>query len=712
MFRTLADLVYRRSWRIVIAAVVISAISGVFGGGVASLLRSGGFDDPGSQSIAALNQIERASGVDPYQGLVALIRTGQAVSSPATRAEVERVASTIRQDRAVGRVLTVYDTHNPAMVSLDRKSTYIVAQFKPATDTQLDNAVNRIKDRLSSDPHVLLGGGRVAGTEVAGLVGQDLARAELLAFPILFVLLLLVFRGLLAAFFPIVMGGLTIICAFLGLRLVNEGLWLSVFALNLVTGMGLGLSIDYSLLILSRYREELARVGPGREALQRTLSTAGRTVLFSSLTVTASLASLLVFPQRFLVSMGVGGILVTLIAATVALFVLPAVLNLLGPRVNALAPARWQQAAPPDRRGAWYYFSHFVMRYAAPIAAVTAILLIVLGLPFLRINFTSVDATVLPKSESARQVSDALQTQFPPNRTSPIIIAIQAPPGSATAAALTRYEASIRALPGVATVRPPLVVGDNTWEVDVISRASVYAGSSQTLVRDIRSLPAPFPVKVGGDTAAFVDQKATLAAHLPIALAIVALVTLVMLFLVTGSVVLPVKSLVMSLLTLSATFGLLVLIFQDGRLEGLLRYSGQGALESTQPILLFAIAFGLSTDYAVFLLSRIKEVHDSGVENTEAVALGLERTGRVVTAAALLFCVAIGAFTTSRIVFIKELGLGTALAVIIDATIVRALLVPALMKLLGHWNWWAPGPLQRLQEQVRLEQPSVQQPAG
>ncbi len=470
-----------------------------------------------------------------------------------------------------------------------------------------------------------------------------------------------------------------------------------------MTGLGLGLAIDYSLFMVSRYREELARVGPGAEAIRRTLATAGRTVLFSSLTVAAALGSLLVFPQRFLYSMGIGGMMVALIAGAVALLVLPALLALLGPRVNALAPQRLQRAAETEARpaqaGPWYRLSGAVMRRPGTIAAGAALFLIALGIPFTGINFTSVDASVLPQSASARLVDDALKRDFDVRRTTPITIAAHTPLGPA----LERYLDDVRAVPGVLAVSSRSTAEDLTV-IDAIPRARALTDESQQALREIRGLDPPFEALSRGATASFVDLKQSLGDHLPAALALLMATTLAVLFLMTGSVVLPIKALLMNLLTMSAAFGVLVLIFQDGRLEGLLDYTSQGALEATQPIFLFAVAFGLSTDYAVFLLARIKEARDSGLENREAVAVGLERTGRIVTAAAVLFCVAVGAFAMSEIVFIKQLGVGTALAVLIDATIVRALLVPSLMQLLGERNWWAPRPLRRLHERIRLRE--------
>jgi uncharacterized membrane protein YdfJ with MMPL/SSD domain len=697
MLHRLADIAQRRGKRIVIGAVVLAVVAGALGGNVASRLAPYGADDPASDSVKTAKSIEHATGQESEPGVVVLV-------NDRTKSKVDGVARTLASDREVGRVLTWYQTHDPTMVSKDGGSTYVVAWLKKDADD--GKTADRLTAAFKHQSGVKVGGQAVAQREANKTVQEDLARAELLALPLLFLLSLWFFRSGVAAILPPLMGGLSIVLTFLALRIASEFMSLSVFAINLVTGLGLGLAIDYSLFMISRYREETAKDGYRPEALRRTLATAGRTVLFSSLTVAAALASLLVFPQRFLYSMGVGGLVVALLSASVALVVLSSTLALLGPRVNALSPNWLRRAADTDARpaesGAWYRISRFVMRRPAPIAVLSAAFLIALGLPFWNIKFTSVDATVLPTSTEARQVDTALKTRFPKNNTAPIVVELHAPPGEQANAVATK----ISRLPGVAAIKQPRQLGTQPLSlIDVVpSNSSTVSASAQNVVHDIRALGAPVDIGVTGASASFVDLKKSIAHHLPYALGLLALTTVVVLFLFTGSVILPFKALVMNALSLSAAFGLLVLIFQDGRLEGFLSYVSQGALETTQPVVLFAVAFGLSTDYGVFLLSRIKEAKAAGASDHEAVPIGLERTGRIVTAAALLFCVAIGAFATSRIVFIKELGVGTALAVLIDATIVRALLVPSLMELLGKWNWWAPKGLRRLHRRIGLDE--------
>jgi RND superfamily putative drug exporter len=710
MFETLATVLYANRRRVLFATVLVVAIAGAFGLGVVKRLSPYSAEDPSTQSVQAKSRYQAAAGRQIDPGVIALVQTAGVRTAGAAR-RVGEVEEQLRVSRDVAGVSSYYDTHDPAMVSRDGLSTYVVAYFRPKSDSTLEKDAKRLEDRFAGRHDVKLGGAAIASAQANTQVGEDLAKAELLAFPLIFLLSLIFFRSLVASLLPPLLGGLAIVVTFFALRVVSEFTDLSVFALNLVTGLGLGLSIDYSLFMVSRYREESATRGFGLESLRRTLATSGRTILFSSLTVAAAIASLMIFPQRFLYSMGVGGALVALIAAAIALSVLPALLAVLGPRVNALAPKRLQRAADRDARplrsGFWYRLSQFVRRRPGRIAAISAATLIALGIPFFAtIKFLPVDAGVLPAGASARQVDDALRAQFAPGRTSPLEVVVGAPARSTQVSAVAER---VRALPGVSAVAPARPAGQDLSLLDVAPSAPTYSAATKQLVREVRALRAPVYLGVAGETAAFIDLEHSLATHLPLVLALLVASTLIVLFLMTGSLVLPVKAVLMNVLGLSAVFGILVLIFQDGNLQGLLSYQGRGALDATQPILLFVIGFGLATDYGVFLLSRIKEAHDGGMPNGEAVAVGLERTGRIVTAAALLFAVAIGAFTTSKLVFIKELGLGTALAVLIDASVIRALLVPSLMELLGEWNWWAPGPLRRLRARTRVDRGSGQE---
>ena len=700
MFDALARLADRRGRRVVVLAVVFFLGAGAIGAGVADRLDPYGADDPDTESVQADERLEDA-GYRPT-GVVILIE-GVDVTSSEGRERVESIAREVGSDPDVARVSGFLETGSRAFVSEDGDATYLSVSLSPTEDDEFQDAGERIADALENEPGVIVGGNAVAQAQVNEQTEEDLRTAEMLAFPFLFLLSLLFFRSLVAALLPLVIGVLAIVSTFLMLSVASELTSVSIFALNLVTGLGLGLAIDYSLFVVSRYREEIAKSGPGLEAMRRTMATAGRTVLFSCLTVAGALASLLVFPQRFLYSMGLGGSLVALIAGAIALVVLPAILALLGSRVNALAPSFLQRRAQRDATamttGFWYRLSRVVMRMPGRIAIASAALLIALGIPFLGIQFTTVDAQVLPESASAREVDNRLRADFPPFRDTPIQLAVEGDQRGVQSVADQAAE-----LPGVATVNRPERLDGGISIVEVVSSSGPLSSESEDLVDRLRELPGE--VMVTGFTADFMDLQDSLVEHLPLVLALVAAVTFVVLFLMTGSVVLPLKQLVMNFLGLSAVFGILVLIFQDGRFEGLLDYTSQGALEATQPLLLFAVVFGLSTDYGVFLLSRIKEARDRGASDSEAVAIGLERTGRIVTAAAFLFAFAIGAFVTSQMIFIKQLGLGTALAVLIDATIIRALLVPSLMELLGKWNWWAPRPLRRLHARIGLSETS------
>jgi uncharacterized membrane protein YdfJ with MMPL/SSD domain len=705
----LASLSDRHPGRILGAVGVFFVISVVFGAPVAGMLHADDpFNDHSSQSIVVKNQIAKATGELPGAQVIALVTPPGGVSAPGTRAIVENVAAELRADPTVTRTLSYYNTGSRSFLARNGSSTYVAAFFKNVSENDANNAAKRLLERVQKAPTVLLGGPAVAGQQLGSEVGKDLGKAEGLAFPILFILSLFVFRGVVAALMPLFVGGVTVVSTFLVLRIVNSFLSLSQFALNVVIGLGLGLAIDYSLFVVSRYREELAKGGTEREALHRAVGTAGRTITYSAVTVALALATLCVIPMPFLISMGLGGAITALVAVTVALVALPAMLAVLGPRINSLSPARWRRAAErtasQQQEGPWYRLSQAVMRRPVPIATACVVVLLVLGIPFTGIKFIGVDASGVPKGMSARTVDDALVSGYSSDASSQITALVKAPASAGTQVAA--LAAQVRGLPGALPAGGPATsLRGGYWTFAVLPAQRPLAASTITLVKDIRAHRNP-SVETGGTTAQFLDQKSTIFGLLPVVAIILCVLTVIVLFLMTGSVVLPLKSLLMNFLSLSAAFGILVFIFQDGHLQGLLGFQSLHAIDISQPILIFAIAFGLASDYTVFLLTRIKEARDAGHPNKEAVAIGLERTGRIVTQAALLFCVAIGAFATSSIVFIKEVGVGIAAAVIIDATIIRALLVPSLMALLGERNWWAPGPLRRLHRRIGLNEGS------
>lgn len=698
MFPRLSRLAVTHTRRVLLTTAAFFVIAGVFGGPVAGLLNADGdsFSDTGSESARAIEQIEEASGLATQPDVLVLADSDAEESLAAVRELLSRLPD-------VGRVVGGPEA-GPQFLSADGSRTYLAIIYTADADTT--HLTEQLRDELARIDGVAVGGPATAYQQVNDQVEHDLIRAELIAFPLLFLASLWVFRSAVAALLPLLVGGLTILGSLLVIRGINEVLDISIFALNLITGLGLGLAIDYSLFMVSRFREELARGLTTPEAVQRTVATAGRTVLFSAITVAGAGLALLVFPLRFLYSMGIGVTVVALMAGAVSLLVLPAIFAALQHRVNAGAPQSWQRAgaaeARADFQGFWYRLSRFVMRFRIGTAVAGTVVLLTLAAPFLGVKFTGVDATVLPDSASAKQVDTVLRDEFTGVEQSPVVVALDAPESAASA--VNSYAAELSALRDVEAVLPPRYLGSGTWQVEVLPAASTLDEKTLDLVDAVRGVDAPGDVLVGGLSADQVDQVSAIISGIPLALVILVALTFATLFMMTGSVVLPLKALLMNVLTIAATFGILVFIFQDGNFSSLLGFTSRGALESSQPVFIFAVVFGLSTDYAVFLLTRIKEARDAGAGEREAVALGLQRTGRIVTAAALLFAIALGAFATSEIVFIKELGVGVAVAVLIDATIVRALLVPSLMAMLGRANWWAPGPLRRFHDRHGLRE--------
>jgi uncharacterized membrane protein YdfJ with MMPL/SSD domain len=725
----IADQAERRPKRMLIGLGIFFVIAVALGGPVTQQLRDeGGFIDPAQESAEAADRIAAASGSTPGIRTVVLFRAGADVETdPAVKREVLRLKREIERHEDVSRVITFYDFNDSFFNTRDGESTYLAVRYKNVSQDTREIAAEDLEEELEDAPRIVFGGQATVNRELRETVEGDLRTAEAIGFPVLFIVSLFVFRSLVAALLPIFVGIVTIFSSFLVLRIIDALGTVNVFALNVVTALGLGLAIDYSLFMVSRYREELAKVGEGRppgdlygateqeqegfagskeEALRRTIFTAGRTIMFSSITVAIALLSLVVFPQPFLYSMGIGGAAAAIVAVLVSLVALPALLSVLGPRVNSLAPKRFQRAAyrsaTAEKSGPWYRLSQAIMRRPLPIALLSALLMIAVGLSFSRIDFTGVNARVVPDGLQSKQVNEEFATTFPADPSAQVNILVEAPPEAE--ARVARYARSLESLQGIGAVFPPQRLNPQFWEIDVQPWLDGLDDSTTSLVEDIRARGAPFPIQTAGETSEFIDQRESLGSRLPLAIAILAITTFVVLFIMTGSVIIPIKSVIMNLLTLSFTLGVLVLIFQDGRLEGLLNFTSFDAIDISQPILICAVAFGLSTDYAVFLLGRIAEARIHGASDNEAVAIGIERTGRIVTQAAILFCIAIGAFATSDVIFIKEVGVGTAVAVIIDSTIIRALLVPSLMAMLGKRNWWSPGPLRRLHNRIGLSE--------
>jgi uncharacterized membrane protein YdfJ with MMPL/SSD domain len=683
---SLAGVAYRHPRRMALGALLAFALAGAFGGPAAGLFKAqNAFQDPHSDSARAERLLKRLTGREISAGVLVL------VAAPAGSAAVASVASAVTREPDVATVSAPKAGRTSPLVSTDGRSSVVAVTLRSGTST--DTGVSQVRAALRGRDDVTLGGGDVAGKQVGEQALSDLGLAEALAFPLLAILAWLIFRGV-AALLPLAAGGLSVLATFAVLRAINAVVSLSVFALNLVIAVGLGLAVDYSLFLVWRFREELGRGADVQQALRITMRSTGRTVVFSALTVAVAMASLIVFPQRFLVSMGLGGAVVALVSAASALLMTPALLVLLAPHVGKTRPAA-------DGQGRWYRLARLVMRRPWLVAIATAGVLLLVASPTPGVRWSGIDATVLPTTKSARVVQDTLAREFPGLHGGQTIAVVALAP-RAPRNSLERYAARLRSLPGIASVSAPVMVGPGTWYIAAASPSDAISPAGQRVVNEIRATPAPARVLVGGSAADFADLQSSIANTIPLALAILVLVTTCVLWLMTGSVILPFKTLLMNLLTAAAATGILVFIFQHGRLTGPLAYTSQRGIEETDFLILVAVVFALSTDYGVFLLSRIKEARDQGAGDREAVAIGLERTGPLVTAASLMLAVAIGAFATAKVVFLKEVGLGTACAVLIDAFIIGALLVPALMALLGPRNWWSPPALARLRSRLPL----------
>jgi RND superfamily putative drug exporter len=713
LIRRLTQLAVTRPRRVLAGAGVLFVIAAALGTPVTGMLGSAvqDFEDPASQYERTNTAIHAATGQSSYYNVTVLLGGSRDMrADTAAQNAAGTLAALLARQHGFQRVLDYATTRSRTLLSRDGRDTLVLAAF--ATPADATTAIARVRAALSAPPtavklagmSVRFGGYALISQELNERTTSDLSRAELLAFPFLLLLSFWFFRGLVAALLPLVVGGFAIVLAFLGLRLIDQFTPISVFALNLVSGMGLGLGIDYSLFVVYRYREELASGAGAHEAIERTLQTVGRTVLFSCLTVAAAMMSLLVFPIRFLSSMGIGGALVVLCGGAVSLLVLPALLIVLGPRINALSPAwltrRAARTARATEDSGWWRLAQGVVRRPAPVALISALVLLAAAIPALHLQFTSPGANLLPASAESRQVEGALAGSFSANAGEATEIVLDGPRSTAQRLAT----AAAGAAGQLGSVSAPAYLGRGAWEIMLLPHGSPYSSVQQRLLGRLRTLAHPYGALVGGASAFFADQKSAIASRIPLVLLILLPLTAGFLFVMTGSVTIPIKALVMNMLSVSVAVGLQVLIFQDGHLSGLLGFTPLGGLEESSLVLMLVIAFALATDYEVFVLARIKEAHDHGLPDREAIALGLERTGRIVTAAALLFCVAIGALTTSALFFTKQLGLGAALAVAVDASIVRALLVPSLMALMGKWNWWAPRPLRRLHERIGLQE--------
>ncbi|MFD5316091.1 MMPL family transporter [Streptomyces sp. NPDC127098] len=735
----------RPRWpRFVLLLAVLFIIDAVLvGGDVADRLLNGGTEDEGSESAQATELLEDAfPASEPNLVLVVSAPAGGTVDDRAVAADGIRLAERLAFQPDVSGVTSYWATGAEQLRSEERDHALILAHIE-GTEDEAQAVLERLEPDFRGTPEgteqveVRIGGTVAAIGQVQETISEDLLTAELIALPITLIILILVFGGVVAALLPLGVGVVAILGTNAALRVVTEFTDVSIFAQNLTTALGLGLAIDYALLIVRRYREELAGGLAPREAVARTVRTAGRAVLFSALTVAVSLSAMLVFPLYFLRSFAYAGISVVLLAAAAALVLLPAVLLLLGHRVDALRVRRRRDpaAAVADGGGAWRRIAGTAVKHAPLVAIGTTVVLVVVGLPFLRVEFGTTDDRQLPETAEARVAQDIIRDDFDSSATATVELVARQADSERDADGIETFALRLSELPGVASVDSPvgtyedgvrtvsetpahaLRAHEGMSHLSVVPESGIEVSSAeaQEIVLGARELAGQadfraFETLVGGDAAVLEDSKEAISSRLGWALLIIVGASLLLMFLLTGSLLIPVMSVVLNALSLSAMFGAVVWVFQDGNLSGALGFTATGTIEVTLPVLMFCVAFGLSMDYGVFLLSRVTEEYRRTGDSPGAIVAGVQRTGGVITAAALILSVVLVAIGTSRITNTKMLGLGVALAVIVDSTLVRGLLLPAVMRLGGRLTWWAPAPLARFQERFGLRE-EVPEPA-
>lgn len=736
MLQRIAYLAIAAPRRIVAIAVLVMVACGIFGIPVAKHLSAGGFQDPTSESAQATKLLVDRFGRGDMELLIT-VRSDDGAQSPAAKAVGTDIADQLRAAPYVADVVSAWTappTAAPALISEDGKTGLIVAGITGGESGAQDHA-KELTARLVHDRDgvtVRAGGEAMTYVQINGQSEKDLLMMEAIAIPLSFVVLVWVFGGLMAAALPLAVGAFAILGSMAVLRTITFFTDVSIFALNLSIALGLALAIDYTLLIISRYRDELAEGADRERALVRTMATAGRTVLFSALTVALSMVAMVLFPMYFLQSFAYAGVAVVTFAAVAAVVVAPAAIVLLGDRLDALDVRRLgrrilgrpEPVRRPVEQTFWYRSTKYVVRRAVPIGLAIVALLLVLGAPFLGAKWGFPDDRVLPESASARQVGDDLRDNFAVDSARNVTIVIP-DTRDITPADLNGYAAQLSTVAEVSSVSAPggayvdgrpvgppsaaTGVTDGSAFLTVASTAPLFSDASEAQLDRLRAVPTPadVPVQLTGVAQINRDSSSAITSRLPLVLGVIAAITFVLLFLLTGSVVLPLKALVLNVLSLTAAFGALVWIFQEGHF-GALGTTPTGTLVANMPVLLFCIAFGLSMDYEVFLVSRIREYWlKSGrtrADNDESVALGLARTGRVVTAAALVMSISFAALIAAQVAFMRMFGVGLTLAVLVDATLVRMALVPAFMHVLGRWNWWAPKPLARLHERFGISE--------
>ncbi len=628
------------------------------------------------------------------------------------------ITEKLGQEPGIGSASSYWVGNLGPLKSRDNTQALVFGSVKGDLDTKVKFAKRFTEQYTTETPLIttaVTGRAEIA-RQVSEQAEHDLKLSELLTAPIVFVALILVFGGVIAALLPLSVGVLAVLATLLILTILVSLTEVSVFALNLTTGLGLGLAIDYSLFVVSRYREELATGASTNVAVGRTMQTAGRTVVFSAGTVMISLAALLLFPVTYLRSFAYAGVAVVFLAAVASVVVLPAILAVLGPRVEAL---RLFKVKPPSDDGFWGRQAGRVMKHPVPYALGVSAILVVLAIPFLNFNPGLIDDRVVPDSVSSRAATDQIRANFASREADALQVLLPTADLEAGSDAIQTFAKKLVVLPGVArvdagngyylrtggqvVVAPPNELSarfepdpgsKGTW-ISVVPNIEPHSAAGEQLVKDIRATAAPFDFTVAGESAKLVDTKQAVLSMLPWTLLLIAVATFILLFLMTGSLLVPVKALLLNVLSLTATFGAMVWIFQEGHFADLLGFTPTGSIDIFTPILMFCIAFGLSMDYEVFLLSRIKEEYDLDRDNEHAVRVGLQKTGRIVTAAALLLTIVFVGIATSQVSIVQLFGVGLSLAVLVDAFLIRATLVPAFMRLAGRLNWWSPTWLRR-----------------
>jgi putative drug exporter of the RND superfamily len=720
VFERLARLVVRYRWAVLVGYVVSLVVLGLLGSGVFGAMKSRGFDDPGSESARAGALLATSFGaVEPTAVLAVEAATG--VDSPAATAAASTLVGAVSGLDGVDTVASYWTSGRPAQLRSTDGTTGQVLVFA-AEDADVQQLAKDLAAQFGGEQDgltVYVYGWNTVGNALTKTITEDLGKAEGIAVPITVLLLMFVFGSVVAAGLPFMVAGASILGSFTFLFVLTKFTDVSIFALNLVTGLGLALGIDYALLMISRFREELKAGAPTEDAVVTTMRTAGKTVLVSGITVAITLASMLLFPQYFLKSFAYAGVSVSLFAVFGALTALPAMLAILGPNVNRLRVRRGDLAPKDD--GAWSRIARTVMRRPWPVMLGAIALLLVMAYPALSVAFGQVDDRALPPSNPAAVAGEVLRDRFPGQESAPYDVVLVDPAGDA--AAVDDYAEAISTIPDVVRVTTPTsvvidgaVVGPNptpsTFTADGMVRLAVVGdvppldAAGVSIVDALRAAPAPAAeVLVGGQAAGYADSNSGILGNVWLVALWIAVTTLIVLFLFTGSVLLPVKALVLNVLSLTATLGALVWVFQGGHLTWLVGdYTNTGTVDISSIALIAVVAFALSMDYELFMLSRIKEEHDAGRNTTDAVAFGLQRTGRIITAAALLIAIVFVSFLSSGVTNIKQLGFGVTVAILVDATIVRALLVPAFMRIAGGANWWAPAPLRRLHDRLGIRE--------